>query len=170
MSKTLVWSGVIAAVVAVVISVVSPTPKQIIREVPGLGAVVSSESLSSPVCSDGLCTHYKRMAFVSPTTTPCALRSPNATTTIERATVNVTTGSSTAATLSLATSTTAFATTTNLATYTLTASTQNTYSFTAAAGTGIVPPLTFLVLGAAGGPANGHQLTGTCSVEFRQAN
>lgn len=170
MTKTLILSALVALVVTIVVSVVTPSPKQIIREIPGLGAVVSSETLTSPTCIDGVCIFSTKRNFTTTaSTTICAIKSPSATSTILRATINVTTGSSTAATLYLATSTTAFATTTNLVTYTLSANTQASTNFVGTAAS-VVPPGIFLVLGAAGGPANGHLLVGSCSVDFRKIN
>lgn len=169
MNKTNLLLGAVGVVALVVAILALSKPAQVIVE-RGIGAVTSSENLTSPMCVDGICRYQTKIVMTSPSQTPCAIKSPNATTTLERHTINITVGSSTAATLSLATSTTATATTTNLATYTLTANTQNTYSFAGTSGAGIVPPNTWIVLGAAGGPANGHQLTGTCSADLRQVN
>ena len=80
--------------------------------------------LSSPICINGVCTHYYSLALISGSTTPASIRLPSATSTMISATLNVTTSSSSAQRWVIAWGATPYATTTVLGDNTFVASGQ----------------------------------------------
>lgn len=114
----------------------------------------------------------KRILSTSGTTTPCAILSPSATSTLLSFTFMPTVGTTTASTLTLATSTTAYATTSALAGASAVSYTPTrAYSWAAGKDDSIVYPSTYLVLGLAAGTASGgHVMTGVCVANFQTAS
>ncbi len=113
-----------------------------------------------------------RQTMAIATTTPCAIQSPAATTSVAFATgavgANFTVSSTTASVLTVATSTTAFATTSAVAIQSIAANAQITVvSTTTPANGGIVlPPRSWLVFGLSGG-AGTFSPTGSCTASFK---
>ncbi len=133
---------------------------------PTLGAV-SGPDISSPYqCINGLCTFYYRVPFAQATTTVCAIKSPNATTTIGSFTANFVTSSSTATNITLAKAATQYATTTLVGTLSIAANGSGTAIASTTPllnTTNLVSPNTFLVTGMAGGGGGAFSPTGTCN-------
>lgn len=127
------------------------------------------------VTDNGVTTTYFRAASVSGTSTPCAVQSPAATSTIGGFTFMPTVGTSTSATLTLATSTTAFATSSLM--YTNVAYTP-TGAFTWEGGPNntVIYPSTWIVMGLASTIANGGAgqfgfvMSGVCIANFTSIN
>lgn len=136
-----------------------------------LGSVVGPELLSPFFSVDGVRHEYRRVKLATATTTPCAVRSPSATSTLLSASVQINVATSTATTWTLAKATTGFATTTALSVFSLGSGELGTLTYSATT-TGVdtkdvISPNTFLVWGAAGfAPAGTTLLTGVCQAEF----
>lgn len=101
-------------------------------------------------------------ALTQATTTPCAIQSPNATTTLMSAALVETVSSTTASTITLATSTTAFATTSLITTATIGANAQGELTWDAGANNSTISPNTWLVFGQSGGNGT-FSPTGVCT-------
>lgn len=124
---------------------------------PVLGSV-SSPDIQSPYFSFGGVRHWgaRTETLTSATTTICALQSPPATSTLEFASIQLTTSSTTASTVTIAKATTAFATTTLLGNGSISANAQGTIVASTTnsvnpSGLGVFSPNTYLVVGMAGG-------------------
>ena len=104
------------------------------------------------------------------TTTPCAIKSPNATSTLLLGSVDFSTSSTTATTVSIAKATTAFATTTNIGTLTLAANERGTWfgGVASSSATNVVfPPNNYFVVGMQGGVGGlNFSPVGTCQALF----
>ena len=102
------------------------------------------------------------------TTTICAFKSPNATSTLMIASANFSTGSTTNATVSIAKSSTAFATTTNIGTLKLAANEKGTWvgGYASSSMSNLVfEPGKYLVFGMQGGTGEvNFSPVGTCKV------
>lgn len=136
-----------------------------------LGSVVGPELLSPFFSVNEVRHEYRRAALVKATTTPCAVKAPNATSTLLSASVQIRTSTTTATTWHLAEATTAFATTTNIAIFSLGSGDQGTLanvaSTTAADGLSVISPNNYVVWGVAGiGNLTSDKLLGTCQAEF----
>jgi len=140
-----------------------------VRSSPILGAVSGPDFYFDYFNVNGVYTWYQSSTFRAATTTPCTFLSPSATTTIY-ASLNLTTGTTTATTWVIARSTVPNATTTNLGTFTVASGAQvSTTTLPATNGTGIIPPNTYINWGVAGlTPASiaGSQMQGTCKAVF----
>jgi hypothetical protein len=116
---------------------------------------------------EGVRTCYRKSSLAIATTTVCALKSPiDATSTLRRALVRFSVGSTTASTVYVSKAATAFATTTSLGYYALAANAQGTFQATTTSATildqnGIFAPGTYLVVGMAGGTGT-FSPTGAC--------
>lgn len=132
---------------------------------------VSGPEINSPYLSvNGMATFYSSpLALRTATTTPCAILSPAATTTLESFTLNVTTGTSTAGLITIATSTTAYATTSLVTSKTIASGAQGTVNWHAGVDNGLVSPSTYVVAGVQG-VAYGFTYIGTCSATFSKVN
>ena len=167
-------AGVVATIALVlsVISVNKPTTA-VTTNPDGTQTMQSYGSVSGPDTSfdyynENGVFHYQRVAsLIAATTTPCVIKSPSATTTLETFTMNVTTGTSTAPNLTLATSTITNATTSLVFNKTYGASTQFTLNWHPTTENALVSPNIFVSVGAAGVPY-GFTLVGTCSATFRK--
>lgn len=135
-----------------------------------LGALTGPEIPSDYVTFGGLRHEYRVGTLRAATTTPCALMSPPATSTLLVGTLQVLVGTSTATTWSIAKATTAFATTTNFATVPVASGQVGTSTVPVLAnGAGVFAPSTFLVFGLQGFNLNttpGINFTGSCQAEF----
>lgn len=113
-------------------------------------------------------------AIVAPTTTPCALPSPSATSTQVAAAMDVTTGTSTAGTVTIAKASTPYATTTVIGQGTIASGAQGTVLASTSPTGGmkdlIFSPSDYTVFGVAGATAAGHTYVGTCSATFRSVS
>jgi hypothetical protein len=132
----------------------------------------TSIHVDNGIDNNGVYTTAVSKALATATTTPCAVLSPNATSTMMFSTFNVTTSTSTAVTLTVATSTTAFATTTVLNAFSLASGAQGMFTQLSTSSAGaVMAPSTYVVWGVAGfAPADTAKFLGKCSVEFKIAN
>lgn len=137
-------------------------------------AAVSSPDIPSPYFSYGDVRHWAaRTTLALSTTTPCAIQSPAATTTVISTGLQITTASSTATTWTAAIGTSAFATTTQLKQFSLgsgalgTMFVTSTTTWATDAGT-TVSPNTWIVWSVAGlnGSFDSTKLNGVCQAEF----
>lgn len=115
--------------------------------------------------NNGVTTTYGKSTLTTATTTPCAILSPAATTTLAYFSYRDNVGTTTASVLTLATSTSAYATTSVIATYSYAANAQVTYSWDPGGNNGQVAPSTYVVVGLSGGVGT-FSPSGTCSAEF----
>lgn len=142
-----------------------------------IGALTGPE-IASPYLAWGGVYHYAAAtALTNATTTPCAIQSPAATSTLSESMIKITIASSTATTWTLAKSLTPYATTTVLIpNTTLGSGVQGVMGFfgtsTPAGGTPIPDPTyvfspnTYLVWSVAGVNPSGTGLSGVCQAEF----
>lgn len=137
-----------------------------------VGAIPGDEVQSDTFTINGVKRHYRfQPSFPLSTTTPCTLKSPTSTTTLERLTFDVRKATGTAMTITFATSTLQNATTTLVRAENMDAGRAGTFSWSPTVGTnnGAVPPNTYLNIGldgVAAAAANGHQIQGNCSATF----
>jgi len=125
-------------------------------------------------CWAGVCQYYAATSLKTATTTPCAIQSPAATSTLEFVGVRLDVSSTTATTWDIARATTAFATTTTFGTAALAVAgnAQSYMTGTTTAPTAILPPNTWIVVGqrqgiTAGDTAGtGFVPSGQCSAKF----
>lgn len=128
---------------------------------------VSGPDLYSPYFNvNGVYRWFYKQALTRATTTPCAIKSPAATSTLFFADVNITTATTTATTWSNAFATTPYATTTLNATAFSVASGAQGALIVNATSTPIAPN-TWVVWGMAGS-AVGPLLQGSCQAIFQQ--
>ena len=139
----------------------------------GIMVSAGGANITGGMVNDGITRTYNRVAVSQATTTLCSIKSPAATTTLARATVNLTTTASYAFQLELANDPSAFATTTAIvAKWTTTASSPATIVATSsvtALADGIVPPSTFInvnVSTSSGGTSATFAPVGFCQAEF----
>ncbi len=117
----------------------------------------------------GLVTNTPTVStMATATTTPCAIQSPTtASSTLERATFNVTTSTSTAGLVTIATSTTAFATTSLATSATIAANAQGTVNYhPPVTNAAVIAPGSYVVFSVANVPY-GFTYGGTCSATFQ---
>lgn len=140
---------------------------------PPVGAVTGPDSFFDCETHNGIQRCFTRKGLVGATTTPCAIKSPAATSTLIISELRINVGTSTATTWTAATSTTAFATTTLFVpTISLASGAQGT--MTAATTTlsnnpdNVFKPNTWLVWGVAGinNVVDATKLTGICQATF----
>ena len=139
-----------------------------------LGANPGPDSTSECTSQNGLTNCKTRKPLTTATTTPCAIKSPSATSTLVHASLQITTATSTATTWTFASSTTAFATTSLYNTFSLASGALGTMVATTTNITGVVtddrtvfPPSSYLVWGVAGTVISGTtKLNGFCSASF----
>ena len=136
------------------------------------GSVSGPDSYFDYYNENGVVKYNRVMKPIAATTTPCTFKSPNATTSLEVFTLNVTTATSPAATFVLATSTVTNATTSLISNVgTLSASAQGFFIWHAGTNNSIVAPNTYVSLGAQNGGAAtalGYTFGGLCTATFRQ--
>lgn len=137
---------------------------------------LTGPDISSPYLSvGGVREEYRHQTLATATTTPCAIQSPAATSTLNYAALRIDTATSTATTWTLAKATSAYATTTKLAGFslgsgafgTMNASTTPSTSTTIIDDTNVIAPNTYLVWGVAGTIiSDATKLNGVCQAKF----
>ena len=142
-----------------------------------VGALTGPDIPYPYISVGGVATYFSRGALQTATTTPCAIATPPATSTLMYSGVNITTATSTATTWTVAWSTSPYlgSTTPLAAAFSLASGAQGSFdvvaSSTATAANsvgGILPPNSYLVWTVAGTrPADSTKLNGTCQAEFR---
>lgn len=139
-----------------------------------VGALTGPDIPYNYLCIGGICEYRYSQSLVSATGTPCAIRSPSATSTLIRTTFHVNVSTGTAATIRLATSTTPYATTTSYQTFSIPANEQKSLAWygtsTLATNTsvnGLFAPNTYIVYGAEGSSVGGFTFGGTCTATFQ---
>ena len=167
--------GIMALLIVVIgFAVIKPTV--VVNAVNNALGAVSSPDIQSPYFSFGGVRFWgaHTETLKTATTTPCALLSPAATSTLMTASISFKVSSTTASTVTLAKATTAYATTTLLASAALAANAQGTLvaSTTASGGatldgTNVFGPSQWLVVGMAGGTGT-FSPTGTCQAVWVQ--
>lgn len=117
---------------------------------------------------NGVATYPRSVALLAATTTPCSIKSPSATTTIARFTLNIRTATSSAGTIVVATSTTPNATSTTPFYSPIAVAANSTRTLTWAGGTenNIVAPNTYVTAGVSG-VSYGYTYGGSCAIEFK---
>lgn len=135
-----------------------------------VGAATGPDLPFSYLSVGGIRREYRvSTALTAATTTPCALQSPAATSTLAYEAFSINVGTSTTGLITVATSTTAFATTSRVTEFSV-ASGQQFYhahsaTTTSSGETITIGPSTYLVYGVAGVPY-GFTYTGSCQAEF----
>ena len=169
MTKKIIIGVVIVVVLILAFVYLYPTKTQVITN--NLGALAGPDISSTYMSFNGNRYEYRKMAMASATTTICAMRAPAATSTLEVASFQITTGTSTAATIDLATSTTAFATTTNLITAKSISSGAQGYAYWHPVGGSIndatLAPSEWVVVKTAGAGLGGYTYGGNCQAVFK---
>ena len=148
-----------------------PKVQEAIREV---GAVVGPDLISPYFAVNGVKHEYRKTKLTTATTTPCAVRSPSATSTLVRTSLQIQTATSTATTWTVAKATTGFATTTALRnTISLGSGAQGTMvhiastTLVAIDSVDVFGPNEYLVWGVAGTAiSDATKLNGVCQAEF----
>ena len=161
------------AIVLGVLVLKQPAIERIIEKQVG---AVSGPDLYSPYFSvDGVRHEYRSSPIRTATTTPCAFKSPEATSTLLSASLQVNVASSTATVWTVAKATSPFATTTAINSFTLASALRGTFVQLATTSPGAadasvstIAPNTYIVWGLAGiGTSyDSTKLTGQCVAEF----
>jgi hypothetical protein len=166
----ILWSAVVVVAIIAVFGLFNPTSKTIYQT----NTVKGIDSTNFTNLGLGINDSYvqiggRRQSLVTGTSTPCSILSPNATTTVAFADLNILTSTSTATYWQLATSTTAYATTSVMATYSVSSgiSPVLTYDSPVSSIDSMIAPNTYLVWKVGGVTiADATKLTGTCQVIF----
>lgn len=178
MNKTIVYGGILVAVVLATFSLfqagkVGPQGPAG-KDGTSYGAVTGPDSYFDYVANNNLKKYGKTIGFTTATTTVCAIKSPAATSTLIYGSAQFDTSSTSASTVTLAKATTAFATTTALTRVAVSANAKATVmaSTTPLLATGAInglvfAPSTYFVVGMEGG-AGTFSPVGSCSAEFVQ--
>lgn len=114
-------------------------------------------------------TAFRTTALTQATTTPCAIASPNATSSLTSMALFLSVSSTTASIVTFATSTTAFATTSLVMTQSVGANAQANLVWNGGANNSVVSPNTFVVVGMAGGTGT-FTPSGVCEATFQILN
>lgn len=174
------WSAVVVVAIIAIIGLFAPHSTQTIVEAPAPTLSATPISTNYSAVGIGINDRYvvqtaRRLPLTTGTTTPCAIQSPSATSTLEWTDADITTATSTAITWTIATSTTAFATSSVLTQFTPVTSSLYTlvwYPTTTsgallATSTGLLPPSSWVVFGASGIVGTGGLVTsGSCQAVF----
>lgn len=139
---------------------------------PPVGAVSGDTINSNHFGIGGQDQYYYRQSFTQATTTICAIKSPNATSTLVFGLATFSVSSTTATTVTFARATTAFATTTIIgAQIAIAANAQMSAVASTTSTTGgstVFPPNTWFVMGMQGnGGSNTFSPQGYCSADFQ---
>jgi len=120
------------------------------------------------ISNGGVYITAARISMTQGTTTPCAIQSPNATTSLQSASALFTVASSTTNVITIATSTNAFATTSLGVTANIASGAQGTINF-AGTNASVLAPSTWVVVGMAGGlgGASLNVPVGVCTATFQ---
>ncbi len=168
MSKSLKAVAVVVAIIAIGGAYMFPQVQKMVGAIPG-------SDLQSDITIGNTPFRAIRQKLVLATTTPCAIKSPSATSTLLSAGVSVTVASSTATVWTIAKAANQYATTTRLAVFSLGSATQGTMVATssylgavpAVDDLQVVAPNSFIVISKAGDTPAGTGLGGTCSAMFQ---
>ncbi len=155
----------LTALILGVIALNKVVPTQVVTQ-PQAGSVTGPDAYYDYFNTNGTYTYYRTVPLIAATTTPCVIKSPNATTTLDRFVFNVTTATSSAATLTLATSTVPNATTSLIASLSLSAGAQGTPNWAPGVNNGLVAPNTYVSMGASGVSQGGYTFGGSCNAVF----
>ncbi len=163
----LLWAGVLVAIVIAVISLQSP---RIIETITKVGGAAGFDFINPYVNFNGVHLWPERKLLSTATSTPCAIKSPAASSTLLHASLQITTASSTASTWVAAKAASAFATTTqlksfsvgsaNLASLNVNATTTDTELAT------IWAPNTYIVWSNNVQPGDATKFNGVCQAVF----
>lgn len=171
MNKKLIGIALVAILVIAVGVKLLPTKVQ--ERI--VGAVASPELQSPYFTVDGVKHEYRSSPIRTATTTPCAFRSPTATSTLLSASLQVKVASSTATVWTVAKANSPYATTTAINSFTLASALQGTFvqmgttsPGAADASVSTIAPNTYIVWGLAGigSSYDSTKLTGQCVAEF----
>jgi len=143
-------------------------------EAPKLGALSSPDIQSNWLRVGGVLREYRSKELATATTTICSFQAPAATSTLVFASVNFSTGSSTAITLVLGSATTQFATSTLIGAETwavgsgVTGAVTHVATSSIATGNTKIPPNYFVnwKVNGLGAALTSDKLLGTCVAEF----
>jgi len=119
--------------------------------------------LQSPLCVNGVCKGFDFVGMNTATNTPCVFK-VTSTSTLNRFSAIVSTGTSTAYILQLATSTIPNATTTQITTQSIASGAQGQLIFIGTL-TEIMTPNTYVTLGVQGGKGANSGVGGSCEIE-----
>jgi hypothetical protein len=142
-------------------------------EVPVQGALSGPDIQSTWLRVGGIRHEYRYAALNTATTTPCALQSPAATSTLTHASLQIQTATSTATVWTAAKAASAFATTTLLGQFSLGSGALGTMNFASSTVTAVTDDITviapnqYIVWGVQGTAISGTaKLNGVCQAEF----
>jgi hypothetical protein len=152
----------------------APQPVEQPTVEPQVGSSAGPIDQTNYHCWAGVCEYFQAATLKPATTTPCAIQSPNATSTLIGFWARLDVASTAATTWDMAKATSPSATTTILGTAALAvaANAQAALSATSSAPTSILAPNTWVVLGARAGFSAGDAVgtgfvpTGTCYAKF----
>lgn len=135
--------------------------------------VIGNQAISGSIYYQGSINASSTLTSFSGTvalssTTPCAIQSPAATSSLAFGSLQITTPTTTASTWVMATSSTAFATTTALVTEVIGSGGYGSITWDAGASNSLMAPSTWVVFGASnyGVPSSGIVVSGRCQAQF----
>ncbi len=168
MKETII--GAVAVLALLVGGYAALAPKDVAPQ--PVGAVSGPDIPFPYIAVNGVAKYYNRKPFLTATTTVCAIKSPNATSTLSKDSgVRMNVSSTTASTVTLAKATTPFATTTLIGSSVVVAAnaqadlTASTTAAQDAATVGLFAPNTYFVVGMAGGVGT-FSPSGDCHADF----
>jgi hypothetical protein len=139
----------------------------VVREiVKNVGAIPGSSVSTEDFAINGVTGIFKTQSFTSATTTPCAIKSPSATSTLISANATFTVSSTSASRVTMARSASPNATTTSLGESVFSANEQGTV-IASTTGSHIFAPNTYFVVGMKGGSGT-FSPSGKCSAIWQQ--
>ncbi len=175
MKNYLITAGIALGVVLLVLvakpKTPTPTAQEVAQELKALGAV-SNPDIQSPYFSFGGVRYWGQRGTSNASTTPCAIQSPAATSTLVYASFSVASTSATATYLEFGKDTTAYSTTTSLGIVSIGANVKGTAVASSTAnwanvdGSTVFTPNTYLVAKVMN--AAYAQLSGTCQAVWVQ--
>jgi hypothetical protein len=169
----IIWSAMVVITIIALIGLFSPSSKIVTQTidntVKGMDYTTNFPALGMGINDKFVGMTARRQTLTAATTTPCSILSPNATTSLIFADLNITTGTSTATYWQMGTSTNAFATTSISATYSVASGVTPALIFDPTSGidSSIVAPNTYVVWKVGGVTiADSTKLLGTCQAIF----
>lgn len=177
MNDKLIMSAIVGIIAAIPLtfwamnkpSVVNVTNTPATQGTQTYGAVAGPDLYSPYLCVNGVCQWFNHIPMAQATTTLCAIKSPAATSTLGRSTVNFAISTTSATILTIAKASTPYATTTIIGTaYAIAANAPATViasSSPAAGAVTVFGPNQYLVVGLQGGIGT-FTPTGTCNATF----
>jgi hypothetical protein len=166
-----IWGGILIAIVIAIIGIFLPqsVTKTVTNTVKGI------YSTNFTALGLGVNDQYVQMSGIrqnltSATTTPCTILSPNSTTSLDFADLNLTVGTSTAGLWTLAYASVPNATTTKLMSYTVASGALASIPFYASSSpSNVIPPSNYVTWGVQGfAIADPTLVVGTCQAKFVQ--